>query len=78
MFTILHFHSIIEALIFYLILGLIIGIPAFYFYRKSVESRKIYKCTNCGEIYRTEHMKSSCCKVCGAPTEEVNETDIDD
>ena len=78
MFTILHFHSLIEVIIFYLIVGIIIGVPAFYFYNKSVASRKIYKCTNCVEVYKTEHMDSSCCKVCGAPTVEVKETHTDD
>ena len=78
MFTILHFRSILDCILFYIVLGIIIGIPALYFYHKSVESRKVYKCTNCGEVYRTEHMKSSCCKVCGAPTEEIAGNNIDD
>ena len=78
MFTILHFRSIIDAIVFYLVFGLIVGIPAFYFYKKAVATRKVYKCTSCGEIYKTEHMDSSCCKVCGAPTIEVREARTDD
>ena len=35
-------------------------------YKKSVKSRKYYKCPECGESFRSEHMNSVCCKVCGA------------
>lgn len=71
MFAILHFYSIIEFVLFYGVIFIVVGIIAFYFYNKSVDSRKIYKCTQCGEIYKTEHMDSYCCKVCGAPVDEI-------
>ncbi len=71
MFTILHFTSIFEFITFYVILFIIIAIPAYFFYKKAVASRKKYRCTNCGEIYTTELMESSNCKVCGAPVEEI-------
>ena len=67
----LHFKSLIDAFLFYIILFIIIGVPAFYFYKKSIKTRKTYKCRECGEIYSTEHMESTCCKVCGAQVDEI-------
>jgi rRNA maturation endonuclease Nob1 len=47
-------------------------------YRNSLKSRKYYICPNCGESFRSEHMKSKCCKVCGTKLEEKNDSDIND
>ena len=49
-----------------------------YVYRKSLESRKYYKCPKCGESFRTEHMVSKCCKVCGAEVVENSDTSVND
>lgn len=78
MITILQFNSIFQMVLFYLALFVIVGIPAFYFYVKAVKSRKYYKCPNCGEIYRTEHMISTCCKICGSPVVETSEKNVTD
>ena len=75
MITILQFKSIFEMIIFYTVIFIVIAIPAYYFYRKSVKSRKFYKCPTCNEIYRVEHMESTCCKICGSQVYEVNEND---
>ena len=71
MITVIHFKSLIEAFLFYAILFILIAIPAFYFYKKSIKTRKTYKCRECGETYQTEHMESLCCKVCGAEVDEI-------
>lgn len=47
-------------------------------YNKSVKSRKYYICPKCGESFRTEHMKSKCCKVCGTELQEKNDIDVND
>lgn len=47
-------------------------------YKKSIASRKYYKCPECGESFRSEHMDSMCCKVCGAKLVEINSTDVSD
>lgn len=47
-------------------------------YNKSVKSRKYYKCPQCAESFRTEHMESKRCKVCGAELEETNDTNVND
>lgn len=47
-------------------------------YNKSVKSRKYYKCPQCGESFRTEHMESKRCKVYGAELEETNDTNVND
>ncbi len=47
-------------------------------YRNSLKSRKYYICPNCGESFRSEHMKSKCCKVCGTELEEKNNSDTND
>ena len=47
-------------------------------YKNSLKSRKYYTCPHCGESFRTEHMQSKCCKVCGAPLEEKQDTEVND
>lgn len=47
-------------------------------YNKSVESRRYYKCPQCGESFRTEHAQAECCKVCGAKLQETSDTDVSD
>lgn len=47
-------------------------------YRKSVNSRKYYKCPQCGESFRSEHMESKCCKVCGAELGQTNNSNVND
>lgn len=47
-------------------------------YKNSVKSRKYYVCPHCGESFRTEYMNSKCCKICGAPLEEKNDTEVND
>jgi len=73
MLAILHFKSVLEMIIFYAGAFILFSIPAYYFYKKSVKSRKIYKCPNCNEIYRVEHMESTCCKVCGSQVQEITD-----
>lgn len=47
-------------------------------YKKSVKSRKYYKCPECGESFRSEHLNSVCCKVCGAKLEETDDSNVND
>ena len=47
-------------------------------YDKSLKSRKYYKCPECGESFRSEHMESQCCKVCGAQLVETNDVNVND
>ena len=47
-------------------------------YQKSVKSRKYYKCPQCGERFRSEHMESKHCKVCGAELTQANDTNVND
>jgi ribosomal protein S27AE len=48
----------------------IIAILAVVFYYFSVQSRKFYRCPQCGEKVRVEHMKASRCGMCGAPLKQ--------
>lgn len=59
-----------QALAFYGSISLI----ALFFYLRARKSRKNYKCPECGESFRVEHMSVSRCKVCGT---EVQLTDQD-
>ena len=47
-------------------------------YDRSVKSRKYYKCSECGESFRSEHMQSKHCKVCGAELIETDDTNVND
>ena len=47
-------------------------------YNASLKSRKYYICPNCGESFRTEHMNSKCCKVCGTPLELKSDDNVND
>jgi len=47
-------------------------------YINSIKSRKYYVCPNCGESFRSEHMTSKCCKVCGANLEEKLDKNTND
>ena len=49
-----------------ILLGLI-----FYFF--SVRSRKSYRCPQCGERIRVEHMEAENCNMCGAPLKKEAE-----
>ena len=48
----------------------IIAILAVVFYYFSVQSRKFYRCPQCGEKVRVEYMKASRCGMCGAPLKQ--------
>lgn len=43
----------------------------FYFFAR--KSRRNYKCPECGESFRVEHMSVSRCKVCGTEVDETKE-----
>ena len=62
----------------YLLIFLLIVVLAVYYYRKSLKSRKYYQCPNCKESYRTEHMTSTTCKVCGSEVVDVNDENVSD
>ena len=47
-------------------------------YKKSLKSRKYYKCPECGESFKSEQMESQCCKVCGAQLVETNDINVND
>ena len=47
-------------------------------YNNAVNSRKYYKCPQCGESFRSEHMDSQFCKVCGAKLEQTYDTNVND
>ncbi len=51
---------------------------AIFVYLRAVNSRKFYKCSECGESYRVELMNASRCKVCGAQTKVTENPDITD
>ena len=40
------------------------------FYLLSVQSRRTYRCNQCGESVRVEHMGAFRCGMCGAPLKE--------
>ena len=69
--------SIIHSIMFYVAIGIPILIVAYLVYIKSVETRKFFKCTNCGETFRTEHMTAKSCKVCGAALKLIDCDDED-
>jgi len=47
-----------------------LGLLAILFYFLSVQSRKSYRCPNCGEqIKYVEHMDATRCGMCGSPIE---------
>ena len=48
-----------------------------YVYMKSKDSTRFYKCPNCGEIIKVEHMKAKFCNLCGHAFEE-SITDVED
>ena len=50
---------------------------ALLFYFLARKSRKNYKCPECGESFRVEHMSASRCKVCGTEV-EATEDDVSD
>lgn len=78
MIWILNLKTVFEHPITSIVLILVIVIAALIAYDKSVKSRKYYKCPQCGESFRTEHMDSKCCKVCGAELVETNDTNVND
>lgn len=78
MVWILNLKTVFEHPITSIIIVLVIVITALIAYDKSVKSRKYYKCPECGESFRTEHMDSKCCKVCGAQLVETNDTNVND
>ncbi len=43
---------------------------AILFYFLAVQSRKSYKCLQCGEKVRVEYMDASRCGMCGAPLKQ--------
>lgn len=65
-------------MVLYLLIVVLIVALAFYFYKRSIKSRKYFMCPNCKEVYRTEHMTSTTCKVCGSEVVEVNNKDVTD
>lgn len=58
-----------------IVIGILISIRA---YARAVRSRKIYKCSECGESFRVELMEASHCKVCGAPVNLSNISEVSD
>ena len=61
-----------------IIIACVIVACALFAYDKAVKSRKCYRCPECGESFRTEHMDAKCCKVCGAKLVETNEENVND
>lgn len=61
-----------------IIFCVVMAITAVIAYCKSVASRKYYRCPECGESFRTEHMTAQCCKVCGAKLEETVDKNVND
>lgn len=64
------------------LMNIIVAIAFIWFciwaYKKSVASRRYYKCPQCGESFRSEHMEAKICKVCGADLEKTLDTDVND
>ena len=76
------FEKVLEFIYESLLLNIIILIlfvwACIFVYNKSLKSRKYYKCPKCGESFRSEHMKSKCCKVCGTELEETDDKNVND
>jgi DNA-directed RNA polymerase subunit RPC12/RpoP len=47
-------------------------------YKRAVDSRKYYKCTECGESFRVELMEASHCKTCGARVFQSGDSNVTD
>jgi rRNA maturation endonuclease Nob1 len=47
------------------------------FYFLARKSRKNYRCPECGESFRVEHMSVSRCKVCGTEVEATKDDTSD-
>ncbi len=50
----------------------IIVFLAIIFYYFSVQSRKLYRCPQCGEKIRVEYMRATRCNICGVPLKQEN------
>lgn len=76
------FQKVLEFIYDSIFLNIVIAIAIVWFciwaYKKSVASRKYYRCPQCGESFRTEHMESKSCKVCGAQLEETTDKNVND
>lgn len=61
-----------------IIVFILLVVAFIWAYKKSVKSRKYYKCPQCGESFRSEHMDAQSCKVCGAQLAETNDKNVND
>lgn len=78
MLTMLVFKSIFQMIAFYGIIFAILGTIGFFVYQNAVKTRKFYKCPNCKETFRTEHMDAQICKVCGTNLELLESENVTD
>jgi len=67
--------KVCEMSVFFLILFIALAVLV---YIRAVNSRKFYKCPECGESFRVELMKASRCKVCGAVINNTDNPNISD
>ena len=51
---------------FIIILPLLVVLGGLFYYL-SLQSRKHYRCPECGERFRVEHMEATHCNLCGTP-----------
>ena len=78
MIWIVNLKTLLEHPLFTTVAVVVFILCAIIAYNKSINSRKYYKCPECGESFRSEHMTSKSCKVCGAQLEETNDTNVND
>ncbi|MFT5191123.1 MAG: ribosomal protein S27AE [Verrucomicrobiales bacterium] len=56
---------------FLIILPILIVLGGIFYYF-SVQSRKRYRCPECGEQLQVEHMEATNCNLCGTPLVREN------
>lgn len=78
MIWIINLKTVLEHPVTSICIVAILVISALIAYDKSLKSRKYYKCPECGESFRSEHMDAKCCKVCGAQLVETYDKDVND
>jgi len=78
MIWIINLKTVLEHPITAICLIVVFVVCALIAYDKAIKSRKYYRCPECGESFRSEHMESQCCKVCGAKLVETYDTNVND
>lgn len=78
MIFLVNLKTLLENPVITIVIVCITVICALIAYNKSIKSRKYYRCPECGESFRTEHMDAKCCKVCGAKLVATSKENVND